>query len=267
MKQKLISLAVFVLLFNPMMPGFLPAGTDYAFHEQFRLFATPPPIAPAVKSVPDFVKKLNCQDILMDWRGGRADMPGLLPAGPGKICHLPITGIEAKIDTAFARPEKSRPANPYLFIKKIQVYTDSFNSRKNNTTAGPRGEAGITLHPPPRTCMPETPIIMPRRLFQPDRPEAGKNLAEYRFGGGFDLPLKRIHATLSVGMDKRRIHDREESTESFDNLKISWSPNFAVAIHKIRQYLAGFYHGSATPASQERKIRPELILAGVKVKY
>lgn len=130
MKHRLLSLAVFVLLFNPMMPAFLPAGTNYTFHKQIKLLATPPLATPSVRSTPDFVKKLNRKEILMDWRGCRADMPCLLSAGPGKMCQPLITGFAAKLDTAFDRPEKYRPANPYLFIKKIQEYTNSFNSRK-----------------------------------------------------------------------------------------------------------------------------------------
>lgn len=70
-------------------------------------------------------------------------------------------------------------------------------------------------------------------------------------------------------MDKRRIYDRQESTESSDNLRISWSPNFMGAINKIRQYIARFYHGTtaSTAAALEREIRRKLILAGIKVKY
>lgn len=89
---------------------------------------------------------------------------------------------------------------------------------------------------------------------------------KYSCGLGIGIPGYRITSSMAVGVNELKINDGDDSTKTFGNLNIYWTPGFTSGLNEIKLYLEGGYNDFDFSTST-KDFREEKILAGVKVKY
>ncbi|MFW6081131.1 MAG: hypothetical protein ACOC7W_04380 [Desulfosalsimonas sp.] len=89
---------------------------------------------------------------------------------------------------------------------------------------------------------------------------------KYSCGLGIGVPAYRITSSMAVGVNELKIDNGDDSTKTFGNLSIYWTPGFMPGLNEMMLYLKGGYNDFDFSTS-EKDFREEKLLAGVKIKY